>query len=52
MYEDEEAIHRSEAIPDWSFPFENTSFRVLDQSPSDPNAVKIEFFGHERWIYL
>jgi len=52
LYGNEEAVLRSEAIPDWSFSFDETRLRVLDQSHSDPYAVKIEFGGSEFWIDL
>ena len=52
LYGNEETVLRSEAIPDWSFSIDETRLRVLDQSPSDPYAVKIEFGGSEFWIDL
>ncbi|MCY4071246.1 MAG: hypothetical protein OXG60_08095 [Chloroflexi bacterium] len=52
LYGNEEAVLRSEAIPDWSFSLDETRLRVLDQAPSDPYAVKIEFGGSEFWIDL
>ena len=52
LYEDREAIRRSdeEAVSWWTLSSEGVGLRVLDQDPSHPYAVKIEFAGNAYWI--
>ena len=52
LYESEEAVFRGddESSAVWPLSFDSFGIRVLDQHPSRPYAVKIEFIGKEYWI--
>ncbi len=52
VYESEEAVLRSEAKDILHLLSDGFSFWVVDQSPSYPYAVKIDFNGKEFWIDL